>query len=339
MKLRLVCFYTLLVALGASTALSAGHYQRTKDGKVTVWNDDPKAGDTAAWSGGRDNEGFASGVGTLIWYTGDGALYARYHGKMVRGKFDGTVDATSRGKTAHAVFAYGKRSTRWVPAKPSSVAIASASTSATPSQASSPQTALPKAARRDQATKRPAASQPTPIAAAARQNLAKREDERPMPIANPPSKDIPAEGPATEREPQTEAGAEPSVLAPAPEATRPTITIEDKPEVADFSGPPPSLREDSAAETARADATAQIASSPAASAQLTSSEATALADGEARARGYDLAGYQRPKADYSAVKAQWSFFYNSNQPNGGAGRPEHFIVTVDDATRQAELRQ
>ena len=32
-------------------APAQGEYQRTKDGKTLVWNDDPKPGDVAAWSG------------------------------------------------------------------------------------------------------------------------------------------------------------------------------------------------------------------------------------------------------------------------------------------------
>lgn len=103
----------LLLAL-ASVALGAGGtYQHTKDGNTIVWNDHPKPGETADWSGKRDREGYATGFGTLIWYTVKGAEYARYFGNMVRGKFDGPVNVLSKGKTAHAFFVDGGRTTGW----------------------------------------------------------------------------------------------------------------------------------------------------------------------------------------------------------------------------------
>src|SRR6266508_4906931 len=92
--------------LFASVAYGAGSYQRTRDGKTLVWNDSPKRGEEATWSGKRDKNGFATGPGILTWYkveptivTGSNILdtrrYAvvisRYSGKMVRGKFKGAV--------------------------------------------------------------------------------------------------------------------------------------------------------------------------------------------------------------------------------------------------------
>ena len=119
-------FLSSALLLFASVAFSEGDYQRTKDGKTFVWNSDPKPGDEAAWSGARDGEGYASGFGTLTWYTGQkqavrhlgipftkANVYARYFGNMVRGKFNGPVNIHSQGKTGHAVFADGKRTSRW----------------------------------------------------------------------------------------------------------------------------------------------------------------------------------------------------------------------------------
>ena len=54
--------------LFASVAYGAGSYQRTRDGKTLVWNDSPKRGEEATWSGKRDKNGFAAGSGTLTWY-------------------------------------------------------------------------------------------------------------------------------------------------------------------------------------------------------------------------------------------------------------------------------
>src|ERR1700730_13607829 len=80
----------------ASVALGDGVYQRTKDGKTMVWNNDPKPVDEAAWSGARDRDGYATGFGTLTWYKAQketvkrmgipftkSNVYARYFGNMV----------------------------------------------------------------------------------------------------------------------------------------------------------------------------------------------------------------------------------------------------------------
>ncbi len=108
--------------LSASGVFADSEYQRTKDGKTMVWNNDPKPGDEATWLGDRDREGYATGFGTLTWYTtapkGESGfakpvVYARYWGNMVRGKFDGPVNAHSKGKTDYAIFVDGKRTTRW----------------------------------------------------------------------------------------------------------------------------------------------------------------------------------------------------------------------------------
>jgi hypothetical protein len=103
---------TLVVLAGV--ALGAGEYQRTKDGKTTVWNAYPKPGDAATWFGDRDSDGYASGVGTLTWYTASGEVYGRYYGNMVHGKFDGAVNLHKEGRTAHAIFTDGQRTSRWV---------------------------------------------------------------------------------------------------------------------------------------------------------------------------------------------------------------------------------
>jgi hypothetical protein len=95
-------------------------YQLTRDGKTFVWNNRPKTGDEATWSGSRDREGYARGFGTLTWYTTEQAdglakrtLYARYWGNMIRGKLNGPVNVHSRRQTHYAVFAEGARLTRW----------------------------------------------------------------------------------------------------------------------------------------------------------------------------------------------------------------------------------
>src|SRR5438445_9741580 len=104
-NIRLFFVYSALL-LFASVAYGAGSYQPTRDGKTLVWNDSPKRGEEATWSGRRDKNGFAAGSGTLTWYqveptivTGsnipDARRYAvvisRCSGKMVEGKFEGAV--------------------------------------------------------------------------------------------------------------------------------------------------------------------------------------------------------------------------------------------------------
>ena len=102
-----------------------GTYQPTKNGRTLVWNNHPKRGDVATWSGGRDREGYARGFGTPTWYTretgsGKPALYGRYFGNMVEGKFNGPVNVHSKRKTLYAIFDDGVRVTRWSPGTASS---------------------------------------------------------------------------------------------------------------------------------------------------------------------------------------------------------------------------
>jgi ketosteroid isomerase-like protein len=116
-------FVCSVLLLFASVAYGAGSYQRTRDGKTLVWNDSPKLGEEATWSGKRDKNGFAAGSGTLTWYkveptivTGsnipDARRYAvvinRYSGKMVQGKLKGAVTyVDANGKRLQATFVNG----------------------------------------------------------------------------------------------------------------------------------------------------------------------------------------------------------------------------------------
>jgi conserved hypothetical protein len=120
MRSLLVCSTLLLFA---SVAYAAGSYQRTRDGKTLVWNDSPQPGEEATWSGKRDKNGFATGLGTLTWYkveptivTGsnipDARRYANvinwYSGKMVHGKLEGGVTyVDADGKRLPATFVNG----------------------------------------------------------------------------------------------------------------------------------------------------------------------------------------------------------------------------------------
>lgn len=126
MKIRSLFVFVAALFLLAS-GVFAGGYQRTRDGKTLVWNNDPKPDDEATWSGARDDEGYATGRGTLAWYqkqrklvTGSNlpaekaALISRYTGEMKRGKLDGAVVALdSNGKRYHGTFVNGRKSEHW----------------------------------------------------------------------------------------------------------------------------------------------------------------------------------------------------------------------------------
>jgi hypothetical protein len=126
-RLFCICVVVLLPVL-AGAAFGEGTYQRTKDGKTIVWNNDPKPGDAATWFGDRDGEGYATKIGSLTWYTANGAVYARYFGNMVRGKLDGRVNVHSKGKTDHAIFVDGQRTTRWMAGRAPSLRMAKSRT-------------------------------------------------------------------------------------------------------------------------------------------------------------------------------------------------------------------
>lgn len=90
----------LLVLLFTGAAL-AGQYQRTRDERTLVWDEDHKPGDSVSWSGKRDADGYATGYGTLTWYTPEDAvetgsnlprkrytILSRVSGTMAQGKFE-----------------------------------------------------------------------------------------------------------------------------------------------------------------------------------------------------------------------------------------------------------
>ena len=104
---QLFVYSALLVLLFASAAL-AGQYQLARDGKTLVWNEDHKPEDLVSWSGKRDADGYATGYGTLTWYTPDDMLEtgsnlprkhytasSRASGTMVHGKFGEAPPATT----------------------------------------------------------------------------------------------------------------------------------------------------------------------------------------------------------------------------------------------------
>jgi hypothetical protein len=98
---RLLVYSGLLALLITGTAF-AGRYQRTRDNKTRVWNENPKSGDLVRWSGARDAKGYATGYATVTWFTPQNEVETGSHiarqrhytvsrsesGMIVHGKFE-----------------------------------------------------------------------------------------------------------------------------------------------------------------------------------------------------------------------------------------------------------
>ena len=137
-------------------------------------------------------------------------------------------------------------------------------------------------------------------------------------------------------EPTVEQKLEVAEQSPSPEEPK-------KSSLTDLTGPPSSLRggpiPESSAPPKSATKSKSRSSGTRGVANLGEDEAIGLADTEARAKGYDLDQYQRPKADYSAVKDKWSLFYTLKDPKAAGGDLQPFSVTVEDKTRKVEVRR
>lgn len=118
-------FFCSALFMFANGAEAGGIYQRTVDGQTLVWNNYPRPNDRVMWSGARDANGYATGCGTLKWYTIERAivtgsnvpsarkravLVSRYSGNMVRGKLEGLViNVDADGKIFHGTFVNGSK--------------------------------------------------------------------------------------------------------------------------------------------------------------------------------------------------------------------------------------
>src|SRR5438270_6841242 len=181
MRLLLLCSTLLLFVTLAS---DAGIYQRTTDGRTLVWNDSPKGGEEATWSGKRDKNGFATSSGTLTWYklertlvTGSNipdarrhaVVISRYSGQMVQGKFEGAVTYLGpTGKKSQATFVDGSESAAPPSPTPRPVAAPTASPAASrtaaPQQSPTPVEQSESPSRVEQAPTPGPERTPTPIA-------------------------------------------------------------------------------------------------------------------------------------------------------------------------------
>ena len=301
----------ICVALGVVLLLvnivCGGEYQRALDGKTLVWNNDPKPNDAAAWSGKQDKEGYATGYGTLVWYTTQRARVtgsnlpidkrvpiSSFTGNMTRGKLNGAVVAAEpSGKFYHGTFANGRRTSDWTAGAPRvrrAELVEAASPAEGPSQAKTEKPEAP-----------PPAPQPT-------------------------------------NEPETQQPLVETTAKTAPNATgEPPTQVSDS--LRSLTAPPASLRTEAAAGRAAPavvspPSTRSSAPATKASAGLNAAEAIELADAEARNRGYKLNDYQHPEVRYVTDSETWSVSYEPNTSSATA-----FSVIIDEKTKKAEIRK
>jgi hypothetical protein len=327
----------------ANVALGDGTYQRTKNGKTLVWNNDPKPGDEVTWSGRRDRDGYARGFGTLTWYTvvqergsAKPVLYARYWGNMVQGKLNGPVNVHSKRKTNHAVFADGARKTRWAggPAPSRSepdwrLAAKSAARAAGPQASFNTEPESSSAQRSGATNPEPPAAGPSLIGSPNRarspsKTVAKTESAQSSELNAPPEIQDNAEF-FTTVERDRLSNSEP-----------PTSAVDIDNSLRLLVWPPRHLRKRPVSTGPVAGANPEGAL-PAANARLTKEEVVDLADAAARSRGYDLGEYQRPEPHYDPADQIWSLLYEQKAVNGTGEMGKHFSVAVRDKTKRAAL--
>ena len=328
MNVRFLILGSALLIL-ARGALADGTYQRARDGKTLVWNSDPHAGDEVTWQGKRDADGYASGFGTLTWYTGRSlartnkpAFYGRYFGRMVRGKWDGQVNAHSRGKTAHATFADGNLTSDWSPgpapawkvaekpAEPPERPAAMEGVPPTPpAQGPSPAPEHHEVARHDVVVK----AEPAPKKAIA------------VPPAEPAKSDV-SQRTEDKKVPSKVDNSLQALFAP-PSRLRPDSLPEAPPAQSPSSSP---------AAVSEPPAAAAAAASPRRT-ELTEPEVIDLADTEALGQDYELGKYLPPKADYSPAKDRWSVFYGPKSGDGAEENAKPLIIAVEDKTKKTSV--
>lgn len=311
-------FLATLALLAVGCLKAEGVYQHTKDGKTMVWNSAPKPGDTATWVGDRNRERYATGFGTLTWYTASGKIFARYYGNMIDGKFDGPVNAHSNGRVAHATFAEGSRLTPW--------------------------TGGAASLRGGFFGRKSAEPPPEPEKPEKREVVAETKKEPLETTAETPKKEIPPPLPpkpeATPKPKPTATPeikrvvAKPSTPAPAPSerpspelfptpSAAPTATHGVDESLRSLVGPPSSLNNTHPAE--------KNTNGP-----LTKEEAVDLANTVARTHGYDPSNYGEPKVEHNDSDESWSLSYDARDSDAGA-EGKHLSITVDGKTKRATI--
>jgi hypothetical protein len=237
-------------------------------------------------------------------------VYAQYFGNMVRGKFEGPVNAHSKKKTAHAFFTEGSRTSPWArgPAPSRSLAGSHAEPTMPESEAAKAENTEPRnenppeQARPETKAARPS---PTPPPVVARKRA---ESARPR-TAPAPAAVTPAPSPVAKQKPKAMREADDSVRS--------------------LVGPPSSLRS-SPTETPAA---TPFDSNP----PLSRDEVIDLADTVARAHGYNTSEYERSEAQHSEADDSWSLSYDQKAGEGMAESAKHFSITVDGKAKKASI--
>jgi hypothetical protein len=245
---RAHCFAGLGVLFGlifVSGAYAGGTYQRTDDHKkALVWNNDPKPGDIATWSGDRDANGYATGPGTLQWFrVGPGVLNRKrtpissYSGTMLHGKFNGDVMTVDHGKTYHATFVDAQKKGQWIAGPLITKAKSAESVTSTEAASEAPstekvskektQTRVAKETTADVPAEGPAQIPTSSSKATNEESSSKGTEKASQPLIAQTSAEEPDQSP-TPREPVTRK----SALAPGPVRAieRPTSAVTIKPE-------------------------------------------------------------------------------------------------------------
>lgn len=335
----------LLFVLLANGAHARDVYQRTKDGKTLVWKSSPKLGQTAAWSGDRDSEGYASGNGTLTWLaverkklTGFNmpfskyTVLSRYSGKMVHGKLSGMVVRVDESGTFHGKFVDGRKTGKWAtgPAPSAStpreepVQVAEQTATVAPQPVNEQ---FPRAVA--VTTNAETETEPEPPAAGPASEPKTKDAQRPIPDAAISEKQN-----AAKAAPQNKTGEEmddslKSLVGP-PSLLR----------AKDAAAPPPKPSEppkiSRSAPSASMPPTTSSSPPPAAPSgpRLSANEVIDLANAEARKQGYDLKTFQHPQADYTAANEMWSVSYDQINADGVGN---HFSVNVEDKTKKISV--
>ena len=323
MKAQWVFIYGALALLLANGAYGDGTYQRTKDGRTFVWDNDPKPHQTVTWSGDRDADGYAMGSGTLTWYTverkivtGSNIPDLRYTvigsftGNMARGKFDGpVVDLDPKGNKFHAKFVDGRRASDW----------AAGPAPQKKNQVVANDEEPDRGVRRAELVEPPAPAEEPP--------LVQEAEVRDQPPARQSRYGGGAKSEITDR--PTDQPAEPAV--------RETRSPAADDSLESIISPPSFLRM-----SARGAAQPQASKPPTVSSQpagprLTQAEVIGLADAGARAQGHNLDEYRRTLPQYTGET--WSVSYDSKSvdANGMGGVGKHFVVSVEDKTKKTSV--
>jgi hypothetical protein len=334
----------------APGALVAGEYQRARDGKTMVWNNEPKPGDEAAWSGGRDDEGYATGFGTLTWsngqkepvksfgisipLTGSSKIYARYFGNMVRGKFNGPVNVHTAGQTAHALFVAGVRSTAWAPGRaPSRMpgardAVPKQKAAAEADSVVPPSTPIENSTASEPVATKPSGAAETAPAPAPAESAKAESRKKSEEVALPQSGETPDRAGQADLTgsgmPENATPRSNEELAQAAPAKKSQSDVS----LFSLAGPPASLQ---TAPERSSSGPSRKEPAHSAEARLRKEEVLELADAEAHARGYSPTDYGRNDPQYNSTDEIWSVSYKPLDLATESGK--RFSITVDDKTK------